>query len=141
MFFYEHQYGFRQKHSTQQAIITLVDKITTSLDKGDIIISVFLDLKKAFDTVDHHILFRKSYAYGIHGHIIKWFESYLYDRSQYVIYNNEVLFKIFYNLTYFNFKPTISKANERCIIRSPKCILPSHNHEYIKLTCRYQLPS
>ena len=44
--FYEHQYGFRQKHSTQQAIITLVDKITNSLDKGDIIISVFLDLKK-----------------------------------------------------------------------------------------------
>ena len=45
-FFYEHQYGFRQKHSTQQAIITLVDKITNSLDKGDIIISVFFDRKK-----------------------------------------------------------------------------------------------
>ena len=52
---YKHQYGFRQKHSTQQAIITLVDKITNSLNKGDIIISVFLDLKKAFDNVDHHI--------------------------------------------------------------------------------------
>ena len=57
--FYEHQYGFTQKHSTQQAIITLVDKITTSLDKGDIIISVLLDLKKAFDTVGHHILLKK----------------------------------------------------------------------------------
>ena len=55
--FYKHQYGFRQIHSTQQAIIILVDKITTSLDKGDIIISVFLDLKKAFNTVDHHILY------------------------------------------------------------------------------------
>ena len=87
--FYEHQYGFRQKHSTQQAIITLVDKIITSLDKGDIVISVFLDLKKAFDTVDLHILLEKLYTYGIRGHIIKWFESYLYDRSQYVIYNNE----------------------------------------------------
>ena len=73
---YEHQYGFRQKHSTQQAIISLVDKITTSLDKGDIIISVFLDVKKAFDNVDHHILLEKLYAYGICGHIIKarhWF--------------------------------------------------------------------
>ena len=50
---------------------------------------MFLDLKKAFDTVDHHILLKKLYAYGIRGHIIKWFESYLYDRSQYVIYNNE----------------------------------------------------
>ena len=43
--------------------------------------------------------------------------------------------------TFFYFKPTISKANERLIIRSPKYILPSHNHEYIKFTCRYQLPS
>ena len=48
-----------KKHSTQQAIIMLVDKITRSLDAGDIVISVFLDLKKAFDTVDHHILFKK----------------------------------------------------------------------------------
>ena len=38
MFFYEYQYGFRLKHSTQQVIITLVDKIITSLDKGDIVI-------------------------------------------------------------------------------------------------------
>ena len=89
MFFYEHQYGFSQKNSPQQAIITLVDKITTSIDKGDIIISVFLDLKIAFDTVDHHILLKMLYVYGIRGHIIKWFESYLYDRSQYVIYNKE----------------------------------------------------
>ena len=49
--------------------------------------------------------------------------------------NNNTLYNI------LNFKPTISKANERYIIRLPKYILPSHNHEYIKLTCRYQLPS
>ena len=55
---YDKQFGFRQKHSTQQAIIMLVDKITRSLDAGDIVISVFLDLKKAFDTVDHHILLK-----------------------------------------------------------------------------------
>ena len=42
---------------------------------------------------------------------------------------------------FLNFKPTISNENERYIIRSPKYILPSHNHDYIKLTCRYQLPS
>ena len=85
---YDKQFGFRQKHSTQQAIIMLVDKITRSLDGGDIVISVFLDLKKAFDTVDHHILFKKLYAYGIRGKVLKWFHCYLFNRSQYVIYDD-----------------------------------------------------
>ena len=54
---YKYQFGFRQKHSTQQAIISLVDKITKSLDSGDIIIGVcFYLMKKTFDTVNHKIL-------------------------------------------------------------------------------------
>ena len=66
----------------------LVDKITRSLDAADIVISVFLNLKKAFDTVDHHILLKKLYAYDIPGKVLKWFHSYLFNRSQYVIYND-----------------------------------------------------
>ena len=85
---YDQQFGFRQKHSTQQTIIMLVDKITRSLDAGDIVISVFLDLKKAFDTADHHILLKKLYVYGIRGKVLKWFHSYLFNRSQYVIYDD-----------------------------------------------------
>ena len=64
---YKYQFGFRHKHSTQQAIITLVNKITSSLDTGDLVIGVFLDLKKAFDTVDHKILLDKMHAYSIRG--------------------------------------------------------------------------
>ena len=73
--------------STQQAIITLVNKITSSLDTGDLVIGVFLDLKKAFDTVDHKILLDKMHAYGIRGNILRWFRSYLTNRSQFVSYD------------------------------------------------------
>ena len=52
---YKYQFGFRQKHSTQQAIITLITKITSCIDSGDMMIRVFLDLKKAFDTVNHSL--------------------------------------------------------------------------------------
>ena len=81
------RFGFRSKHSTQQALITLVDRVTKSLERGNITISLFIDLKKAFDTVHHQILLRKLYAYGIRGILLKWFESYLTNRYQYVIYD------------------------------------------------------
>ena len=86
---YDYQFGFRPKHPTQQAIITLFDNITKSLDNGNIAISIFIDLKKAFDTVDHRILLRKLYAYGIRGPMLKWIESYLTGRTQYVIFDGE----------------------------------------------------
>ena len=84
---YKYQFGFRKEHSTQQAIISLVEKITSSLDSRDIVIGIFLDLKKAFDTVDHRIMIRKLYASGIRGNILNWFISYLDDRSQYVAFD------------------------------------------------------
>ena len=86
---HDYQFGFRPGHSTQQAIITLIDKITKSLDNGDIVISLFIDLKKAFDTVDHRILLRKLYAYGIRGTMLKWIESYLSGRTQYVVFDGQ----------------------------------------------------
>ena len=85
--FYRHQFGFREKHSTQQAIISLVEKITAAWESGDIVIEVFLDLKKAFDTVPHNISLKKLYAYGIRGPALKLLKSYLTDRTQYVIYD------------------------------------------------------
>ena len=82
-----HQFGLRQRHSTQQDIITLVNKITSCLDGGDLVIGIFLDLKKAIDTVDHKILLKKLYANGIRGLALKLLESYLSGRSQYVVYD------------------------------------------------------
>ena len=79
---YVYQYGFRNGRSTQQAIITLVDRITKSQD--------IIDLKKAFDTIDHWILLRKLYSYGIRGTMFKLIESYLTGRSQYVIFDGKV---------------------------------------------------
>ena len=55
----EYQFGFRPSHSTQHAIITLVNWITKSLDNGNIAVAILLDLKKAFDTVDYKILLEK----------------------------------------------------------------------------------
>ena len=58
-------FGFRKEHSTQHALITLIDNITQVLDEGSMLIRVFLDLKKAFNCIDHSIIRRKLYAYGI----------------------------------------------------------------------------
>ena len=84
---YKNQFGFREKHLTQQAIISLVEKIADSWDSDDIVIGVFLDLKKAFDTVSHDILLKKMYAYEISGHAFKLLKSYLTNRTQFVVYD------------------------------------------------------
>ena len=81
---YKYQFGFRKRHSTNHAIITLVDKISTALDRGNVVIGCFVDLKKAFDTVNHSILITKLYKYGIRGNSLQWFKSYLANRQQFV---------------------------------------------------------
>ena len=77
-----------KKHGTEHAIITLVDKVSKSVDSGDIVINMFIDLRKAFDTVSHSILLKKLHEYGIRGNMLKLCTSYLDGRSQYVQYNH-----------------------------------------------------
>ena len=62
----------------------LTDKILKDIDDKNISLAVFMDLSKAFDTLDHDILTKKLAHYGIHGTALQWFTSYLTDRSQYV---------------------------------------------------------
>ena len=76
------QYGFRKAHSTQHAILDIVNTIQTNMDKRLFSCGVFIDSKKAFDTVDHKILLDKLYHYGFRGIINKWFSSYLEGRTQ-----------------------------------------------------------
>ena len=65
-------------------MLELIDRITQHLDKGTTPINVYLDLSKAFDTLDHNILLHKLKYYGIEGTALRLFESYLNERQQYV---------------------------------------------------------
>ena len=84
---YDNQFGFRRNHGTNSALIILTDKIIQSLSKGDYVVGLFLDFQKAFDTVNHEILIKKMFHYGIRGNCLKLFINYLSDRQQYVCYN------------------------------------------------------
>ena len=84
---YELQFGFRKKMSTGHSLVEITEEIKESIDNGKFGCGIFIDLKKAFDTVNHQILLTKLEHYGIRGVLLKWFESYLTNRRQYVYHN------------------------------------------------------
>ena len=81
---YDLQFGFRQKFSASHALINLTENIRQALDEGDIGCGIFVDLQKAFDTVDHEILLSKLDYYGIRGISNNCFKSYLSNRKQFL---------------------------------------------------------
>ena len=71
------QYGFRSGHSTELALVDAVEKLHSALQSKKISIGVFLDLSKAFDTIDHQILLQKLSHYGVKCSANHWFKNYL----------------------------------------------------------------
>ena len=81
------QFGFRSNHSTEHALISLIETIKKSLDNDEVMCGGFIDLQKAFDTVNHEILLEKLNHYGIRSKENNWFRSFLTNRKQYVSIN------------------------------------------------------
>lgn len=81
---YPNQFGFRQFHSTVHALTYMTEYIRNSIDDNKFVAGIFIDLQKAFDTVDHDILLKKLDHYGIRGLANNWFRSYLHNRKQFV---------------------------------------------------------
>ena len=79
---YLFQFGFRDLHSPNLALLLLVDKISNALEEGDCVLGLFLDFSKAFDTVNHSIMFKKLEYYGIRGSPLDLLKSYLTNRFQ-----------------------------------------------------------
>ena len=83
---YSHQFGFRNKMCTEDAVILLLDSIRQKVDKGNMFGACFVDLSKAFDTISHSNLLTKLPGYGIHGRELAWFTDYLFHRKAMVQY-------------------------------------------------------
>ena len=81
-----YQCGFRKHHSTEFAALSLADTIRRNIEQGQLTGAVFIDFRKAFDSIDHHLLLNKLSSLGIENQEYAWFESYLHQRTQGVRY-------------------------------------------------------
>ena len=83
---YEKRFGFQTSHSTEHAILVLVNQLYQSFDANKFTLRNFIDLSKVFDTVDQKIHTKKLKLYGIKGQNLRWFECYLSNTKQLISY-------------------------------------------------------
>ena len=86
---YQNQFGFRRNNSTVHALTQITKRIKDTIDSGKFGCGIFVDLRKAFDTVNHEILLNKLEHYGIRDKELDWFKSYLTDRKRYISFNEK----------------------------------------------------
>ena len=136
------QFGFRKNYSTSHVLIHLINRISSAIDPRETTVGVFLDLSKAFDTLDHQILFTKLEHYGIRDVALQWIKSY-FSRSQQFVQINQtcssmqtvkcgvpqgsILGPLFFIL-YINDLPKASKLTGRLLFPDDKSILFSHSN-------------
>ena len=136
------QFGFRKNYSTSHVLIHLINRISLAIDPRETTVGVFLDLSKAFDTLDHQILFTKLEHYGIRDVALQWIKSYFSCRQQFVQINQtcssmqtvkcgvpqgSILGPWFFIL-YINDLPKASKLTGRLLFPDDKSILFSHSN-------------
>jgi len=87
-FFNPLQFGFLKGRSTSQAILQVINNITSAINEREYVLAIFLDIRKAFDSVDHEILLAKLENAGVRGRALLWFRSFISNRSQRVKIGN-----------------------------------------------------
>ena len=85
---FDKEFGFQLNNSSEHSILQLVNDVSSSFERGEYTIEIFLGLPKAFDTLDHEILISKLKYYGIKGKTLKWLKSYLSERKQCISYSD-----------------------------------------------------
>ena len=100
-----YQFGFRKNHETTHSLMEVIDYIYKSLDEGNCVFGIYINFKRAFNTLQHQILLQKLQHYGMQGIALEWFYSYLSNKKKQFIVTNSIQSDILELSGYINTLP------------------------------------